>query len=1100
MPFDDIYCKIYGNTDYKKSGEYQVSPYVFARFGKTKTEDSHSDFTFLGDRRWAIAPRYWVQGMDMQYPFFIFDIEHPKFTDGEPVAPMRTTSVVYGWPGVKGTYRDGTYGARETVDGMNIGSVSTMVQNAYRSKYSGITNNEILFECQNRESCHNFTNMPYIKNVENPFVGVHKEQPLEITADGNYYRGFYIVLERERFHYDEARIALWPYNQFNDSTGLYPPCRSMSVAGEYFPDGRTSFYSTKLFEFNVGATYALRYLVGIADKATCNKTTGIGCGTTPEGEKVDLQTFACNAQRHGYTENDKNNPDYGAQCYFKRNTLKEHIRLVAEDPVGKFGTTTRAQALADGFSTKIPLNGLNSDDVRQRLYGSYDYGNDFVDPWSKAENIWNNADAYDFRDLLTIWTWTRKAPGTQHSPKSISNITPAMEAEMFWFYWRTFGGHQFWYELNDSAPFLWDFAFCNGLGINKGPGPGPIRYEYAPGHSNSPGFAEIDVKDAVIHPDYSVRKQIETGNVWIKNITIKKGNTVLEAKNDIKGEYQEISSSEIWNGKGTTHITATSSGTGNKTITFSNLYKSKSNIISRYIATDFKIKFGSETTEYSIASVSSSSNTITLSTARGGKITNSSFTLLIPRGARGSGYTWGQYKLTNFDKDNFTNTNSTWLSIQYRSPKFGNNLHRDLFPNVEISNYSNWPSASGDVQNLNFYSLSNNYRTFEASKFGQTGKPVRHPYFANELGEALYLDNDFHHIAFWDRAYLRGSMPRYGFASCKIPGKKNVTWNGEKWVEYWERVFSPRSSSTWTETSVDATLNKAGYTNLAWTTSTGDGNYNEQALDGSPVNVYTPRFYMDGIDKASGSIWPNYRNILADIEDPEGVFPFDYDFPDRTDWTSKYTTAFSKVYGATGVPSIGKILDGPWCSFCSFKTDTNIEIWGTAEGQYFETNDPKTPYLYVWGSGVYEVTGAHARFALQSISSITGTYYTAESVVLNRNVRSTVYGIWQDIYKAKFEKTAMHPWVLALYGHGGDSTGWAEVEGGSKKHALTIYESNGFVLRGEKIQVMLHECPPLFCRQLEANTGMALSNDASNTSWGRSMHPVNRYRIYLVAK
>jgi len=1095
MPFDDIYCKIYGNSDFKQSGEYQVSSYVFARFGKTKTADSHSDFTFLGDRRWAIAPRYWVSAMDMQYPFFIYDVDHPKFTDGEPVAPMRTTSVVYGWPGVKGTYRDGTYGSQETVDSMKIGNVSTMVQNAYKSKYSGITNNEILFECQNRESCHHFTNMPYIKNVDHPFVGVHKEQPLEITADGNYYRGFYIVLERERFHYDEARIALWPDNQFNDPTGLYPPCKSMSVAGDFFPDGQTTFYKTKLFEFNVGGTFALRYMVGIADRAICNHSTGIGCGETPTGEKVDLQTFACNASRHGYKETNPDSDDFGALCYFKRNSLKEHIRLCAVD--SSFTGTNREKALADGFSTKIPLNGLNSDDVRQRLYASFDWGTDYVSNWA---TIWANATKYHFTDLLKSWTWTKTAKGTSYSPKSLAGITQAMEDEMFWIYYRTFGGHDFWYNVVDSAPFYWDFAFCNGLGINKGPGPGPIRYEYARGHKNFPGFAEIDVKDAVIHPDYSVRKQIETGNVWIKNITIKKGNTVLEAKNDVRGQYQEIANSEIWNGKGSTNITATSSGTGNRTITFSNLYKSKSNIISRYIATDFKIKFGSETTEYSITSVSSSNNTITLSTARPTAITNSSFTLLIPRGARTSGYTWGQYKLTTFDQDSFTNTNSDWLSVQYRAPGFGNNSHRDLFPNVEIANYSAWPTASGDVQNKNFYSLSNNYRTFAPANFGQTGKPVRHPYFANELGEALYLDNDFHHIAVWERAYLRGSMPRHGFPSCRIPDKKNVTWNGEKWVEYWERIFSPRSSSPWTESSVQATLDKAGYTNLAWTTSTGDGNYNEQALDGTPINVYTPRFYMDGIDKASGAIWPNYRNILADIEDPDGVFPFDYDFPDRTDWTSKYTTAFNKVYGPINIPSIGRILDGPWCSFCSFKTDTNIEIWGTAEGQFFETNDPTKPFLYVWGSGVYEPTSAHAQWALQSISSITGTYYTAESVVLNRNVRSTVYGIWQDLYKAKFEKTAMHPWVLALYGHGGDSTGWAEVEGGSKKHALTIYESNGFVLRGEKIQVMLHECPPLFCRQLEANNGMAISNDVSNTSWGRSMHPVNRYRIYLVAK
>lgn len=1094
MPFDDIYCKIYGNPDLKESGEYQESSYVFARFGKTENEDSHSDFTFLGDRRWAIAPRYWIQAMDMQYPFFIYDVDHPKLTDGEPIAPMRTTSVVYGWPGVKGTYRDGTYGNQEKVDDMEIANVSTMVQNAYTSKYSEITNNEILFECQNRESCHHFTNMPYIKNVEYPFVGVHKEQPLEIIADGNYYRGFYIVLVRERFHYDEARISLWPYNQFNDPTGLYPPCKSMSVFGENSPDG-LSFYSTQLFEFNVGATFALRYMIGIADQALCNKSSGVGCGKTPEGEQVDLQTFACNASRHGYKENDTENDDYGALCYYKRNSLKKHIELCKKDQ--NFIGTDRAKALADGFSTKIPLNGLSSDDVRQRLYASFDYGYNYI---SDYDNIWNNARSYNFTDLLTNWTWIKQNTSAGFSPKDLSNITNEMESEMFWIYYRTFGGHAFWYLVEDEGVFTWDFAFCNGLGINEGPGPGPIRYEYAPGHSNSPGFAEMDVKDAVIHPDYSVRKQIETGNVWIKNITIKKGDTILEAKNDVGGQYQEIASSEIWNGKGSTNITATSSGTGNKTITFSNLYKSKSNIISRYIAKDFKIKFGSETAEYSIASVSSSNNTITLLTTRSTSITNSSFTLLIPRGSRDSKYTWGQYKLIKFDEDDFTDTNSDWLSTQYRAPEFGANSHRDLFPNIEIENYSNWPTASGDVQNKNFYSLSNNYRTFAASNFGQTGKPVRHPYFANELGEALYLDNDFHHIAFWDRAYLRGSMPRYGFASCRIPDKKNVTWNGEKWVEYWERVFSPRSSSTWTETSVNDTLAKAGYTNLAWTTSTGDGNYNEQALDGSPVNIYTPRFYMDGIDKASGAIWPNYRNILADIEDPDGVFPFDYDFPDRTDWTSKYTTAFSKVYGPSNVPSIGKILDGPWCSFCSFKTDTNIEIWGTAEGQFFETSNDEDDFLYVWGSGVYEVTMAHTQLALQSISSITGTYYTAESVVLNRNVRATVYGIWEDIYRAKFQKTAMHPWVLALYGHGGDSTGWAEVEGGSKQHALTIYESDGFVLRGEKIQVMLHECPPLFCRQLEANNGMAMSNDASNTSWGRSMHPVNRYKIYLVAK
>ena len=90
---------------------------------------------------------------------------------------------------------------------------------------------EILFQAQNRESCHHLSNSALSNNISNPFVGIHKDNPLKITTTKSY-KGYRLILKRKRFYYNECgaggnnlgvRVVQPFCTQFEDGWGSLHP-------------------------------------------------------------------------------------------------------------------------------------------------------------------------------------------------------------------------------------------------------------------------------------------------------------------------------------------------------------------------------------------------------------------------------------------------------------------------------------------------------------------------------------------------------------------------------------------------------------------------------------------------------------------------------------------------------------------------------------------------------------------------------------------------------------------------------------------------------------------------------------------------------------
>jgi len=233
MPFDQIYWNHYGQGSYAERGTYEESDSHDVRFGVTKTADSHSKFSFYGKRRKMMAGYWNLLYKDPDFPYNTFninvygaggfwesDIEPPLGVPGDgdeadncdedkgwinsensantcklirEHAFDTNDPIVYSWP-TADTYSDWNVDDMKKTGngGNNIASVFNPASD------------EDLFQCQNRESCHNVSNTLKAKDASNIFIGIHKDYPLTLTTL-NSYKGYYLVLKRSRFSYNEIK-------------------------------------------------------------------------------------------------------------------------------------------------------------------------------------------------------------------------------------------------------------------------------------------------------------------------------------------------------------------------------------------------------------------------------------------------------------------------------------------------------------------------------------------------------------------------------------------------------------------------------------------------------------------------------------------------------------------------------------------------------------------------------------------------------------------------------------------------------------------------------------------------------------------------------
>ena len=594
------------------------------------------------------------------------------------------------------------------------------------------------------------------------------------------------------------------------------------------------------------------------------------------------------------------------------------------------------------------------------------------------------------------------------------------------------------------------------------------------------------VQDAVIHPTFVPKERAETGSVYIKNITIKKNGTVLKAKDDVIGEFVEVLSSDIY-----TDQSGGIKATGAKDqqwVTFSKLYNDKVNIIHRYININFKIRFPGIGV-YEIEQVEAAGNRIKLKTNLSGDITNSAFTLMVPRGSPDPDYTWGQYDLTEFDTDVYqekvdkSQKHKIWDSGNSELKDMPKSYMQEGLTSAEqdvLMHVIN-DSSSIDVRDLFLATSTDGSRdtldTLYASptigtQGGHLGKAARHPFFSNELSESLHIRNDFFQWAYYEYLYFGAPAGQNGHISAKVKG--NVTWDKYKWVNWWE----------WNNTSIqmqtDANLQYAdsGFTNLnesefdGWSTSNTD-------LYGNQIDSHAKQFFYGGIDKASSAIWPAYENNIPTISPDNFNQSFSAHY---TEWGDEFAEGYTNYnHSVRGInlganqnntPSMQRILDRPWFSYCAFSQSPGL------------------------------ITNFKSSLNQTTERTVIGFAMTARDINSTNNTERAAP--WLSLQNAKYEKILKRPSVLAQYGFAGDMFGYTTDSAGFANndwadHHFTIYESSESISAGTTFQVSLHQAGTEFNDDIRDEFERRVVDD-NQVGDGRSKIAVDNYTLYVVAK
>lgn len=605
----------------------------------------------------------------------------------------------------------------------------------------------------------------------------------------------------------------------------------------------------------------------------------------------------------------------------------------------------------------------------------------------------------------------------------------------------------------------------------------------------------VDLIDAVISPEFVPRERAETGSVFIKSITIKKNGTgVLQPGYDAVGQYIELPSNEIYTDQ-SSKINASGSS-GQKTVTLKNMFRNRTTYAYRYISNEFLISFPGSNKKYAISAVGS--NTITLAENLTTNLSNSTFTLHIPRGARDkTNYTWGNYDLTEFDGDSYNTSYN--LSERHQWPDENGDaqdMPEELINEGSISR--DHPEYVSDEQQIAlarhvlnnsktmlirnlFLGTSVNYAHTTLNKIfgargigmqdGHLGKASRHPYFANELGESLNIRNDFFPWAYYEYLYYGAPTGQGGHCSCKVGG--NVTWNKYKWAKWWEM---PRTDFI-LQDDAQVHYNNSGFYNLRQCVFDGFVSYTD--LYGRQIETKAKQFFYGGVDKASSAIWPCYENNIPQAS-PQA---FDQKFSTHySSWKEEFEEAYTNYnHSLRGVdlgadpnntPSIQRVLDRPWFTYCAFSQNAGLQT-------IFTDRDGRS----------------NQRFCLQS--TMTKRNYT-ETSHAQRGAE------WKKMHKAKYEKILIRPSVLAQYGFAGDMFGYTTADVGFANnawadHNITIYESNNYLPAGSNFEISLHQAGTEFNDDLRDEWERRIPEE-NLIGDGRSKISLDNYTAYIVAK
>lgn len=623
----------------------------------------------------------------------------------------------------------------------------------------------------------------------------------------------------------------------------------------------------------------------------------------------------------------------------------------------------------------------------------------------------------------------------------------------------------------------------------------------------------IPVKEATIHPTYSKRTQIDTGSIYLKNITIKKGSKVLPAKEDVLGEWVEQTSSEIYTDRSSKIVA--SNGSNKKVISFKNMYKNKTNICKRYFDTSFQIKFGSSSTWHLISAVNNSS--ITLSEDPG-TLTNSSFTLRIPRGSRDENYTWGNYKLSSFDGDAYTSS-ECWALRNSEDVSWADLFvatFKTTFVDMELPKM--WNNA--------FYGFEN----------GNQGKANRHPFFSNELSESLHIRNGFTNVAYWQDSYWNNRGGQFGHISSKVKG--NVSWDGCSWVKYWETAHTAYDTYTITHNGEKRILsvdwngengNQWYGPNPPYTERYGKGEWSPPLLNangdyshvrppatddstqsssagwfsnldnftmeqgiaapvidyqGNGINFRINSFIFGGLDKASGSIWPGYGYDQS-VKLSQPVFDTNIE---NQKWAELLVEAFGVPNQSGNVPLM-PYLDKPWMAFCSFSRFPGLYAYYQYGIQSNHDYD-----IFANNMNLLENKGMENP-TLDSAAAFAGNYWLDNST--GKAIRKKSFEHAED---SRLKKSLLHPWVLATYGYDNDYLGWGNKTAGKEPHFITIYDSNEYIKKGTTFTVALQQGGTAFNRELFVSDINSYLEVDELLGMGRTTQDLDEYELFLVAK
>ena len=685
MPLDgQIYWWNSGVRVFAEPGEYERTFFHDVRFGETLNEDSHSTFSFSGRRRQKLQSFRQLLIRDNRANIYDVIDNEISLLDIYYGTNYRE-AVVFSWPGIDQTE---FYGG--LVNDMSISDI----QSVYGTDPT-YANADALEASQNRESCHTLSNPARMKDISHPFIGIHADKPITLNVTKNY-AGYYLVLERIRYYYDELYIR--PIHAQVWSTFLDAPAEAVRefFSGtlpdaydyfDYYENGELGGHM--MFGYNSNPCTEFLYRTRRAD-GTVDASHPTKSGEEfSTGDEVtawdDYYEDLDNTEKQAIAVAKSNQTYTWETLYTLRYKGERNIYTGPDGQIGNeddgFNFTQNTtefvndQSIIDVFHDRIP-----------KLFSRAEIGFRGTMDWTVGQHAHLREYVTYSEPITTFYTYWYYSPAqqtyytayvtkgvyqqNQGFPKqtaasaSLGNWIQTSTAQSTLWTWQTptqqspsDDGPPSGFEKSAGDPFFYnDDDLLLDYGVVDQNKIGQVEWTSIPQINSLQNNIDpimydrvttIPVEDAVIDPSYSRRIQTWTGSVLFKNMTIKIGGNVVKAENDARQKYNEMTNSQIHNRESESDPVIVANGnSGQKNVSFSNLYP-YADKIKHYIDTTFLIKFDGSAKEYEINSISNT-NTITLKENLDQTLTNSNFTLKIPRGSRNSDYTWGNYKIEEF--------------------------------------------------------------------------------------------------------------------------------------------------------------------------------------------------------------------------------------------------------------------------------------------------------------------------------------------------------------------------------------------------------------------------------------------------------------------